>query len=88
MDDALQRSMSVAETVLSILARVVGTDEVRANRDLRLFDLALLDSLKTVDLMIALSEELGVEISPAAFEPDDWATPNRIVANIENLLRR
>jgi len=79
--------MSVAEKVLSILAGIAGTDEVRANRDLQLFDLALLDSLKTVELMIVLSEEFGVDISPAAFERDEWATPSRIVADMERRLR-
>ena len=79
--------MSVAEKVLSILAAVAGTCEVQENPDLPLFELAVLDSLKTVEVMIALSEEFGVEISPAAFERDQWATPNRIVADMERRLR-
>lgn len=79
--------MSVAEKVLSILARVAESDEVQKDRDLHLFDLAVLDSLKTVELMVALSEEFGVEISPAAFERDEWATPNRIVTYMESRVR-
>lgn len=79
--------MSVAERVVRILACIAETREVQANPDLRLFDLAVLDSLKTVELMIALSEEFGVEISPAAFERDQWATPNLIVADMERRLR-
>lgn len=75
--------MSVAETVLRILSAIAETDEVRDNPDLRLFDLAVLDSLKTVELMVALSQEFGVEISPAEFEPEQWATPKRIVADVE-----
>lgn len=75
--------MSVAERVLVILARTAETDEVRHDPELRLFDLDVLDSLKTVELMVALSEEFGVEISPAEFERDLWATPSRIVADIE-----
>jgi D-alanine--poly(phosphoribitol) ligase subunit 2 len=76
-------SPSVAERVLRILASIAETSEVQDNGDLRLFDLGVLDSLKTVELMVALSEEFGVEISPAEFEPDQWATPNRIVAYME-----
>jgi D-alanine--poly(phosphoribitol) ligase subunit 2 len=76
--------MSVADKVLRILADVAESDEVRENRDLRLFDLAVLDSLKTVELMVALSAEFGVEISPAEFERDVWATPSRIVAYMES----
>jgi D-alanine--poly(phosphoribitol) ligase subunit 2 len=79
--------MSVADKVLRILTRIAETGEVQENRSLRLYDLAVLDSLKTVELMVALSEEFGVEISPAEFERDQWATPNRIVAYIESRVR-
>ena len=72
--------MSVAESVLTILARTAETDEVLAQPDLDLFETGVLDSLRTVELMVALSEALGVEISPAEFERDQWATPARIVA--------
>jgi len=78
--------MSVAETVLRILARIAETGEVQENPNLPLFDLGVLDSLKTVELMIALSEEFGIEISPAEFERDLWATPQRIVAYVEGRL--
>jgi D-alanine--poly(phosphoribitol) ligase subunit 2 len=78
--------VSIAERVLSILSAIADTTEVVRNPDLRLFDLEVLDSLRTVELMIALSEQFGVEISPAEFERDQWATPNRIVAYIERRL--
>jgi len=79
--------MSVSDRVLGILARIAETGEVHENPGLRLYELAVLDSLKTVELMLALSEEFGVEISPAEFERDQWATPNRIVAYMESRLR-
>ncbi len=78
--------MSVAEKVLRILASIADSDEVQKNPELLLFDLAVLDSLQTVELMVALSEEFGVEISPADFEPDQWATPNRIIQYMESRL--
>ena len=71
--------MSVAESVLTILARTAETDEVLAQPDLDLFETGVLDSLRTVELMVALSEAFGVEISPAEFEREQWATPARIV---------
>jgi D-alanine--poly(phosphoribitol) ligase subunit 2 len=79
--------MAIAEKVLRILAHIAETGEVHENGSLRLYDLAVLDSLKTVELMLALSEEFGVEISPAEFEREQWATPNRIVAYIESRVR-
>jgi len=78
--------MSVAEKVLDILARIAETNEIQEDRDVPLFEWAVLDSLKAVELMIALSEEFGVEISPAEFERDLWATPNRIVAYVQSRL--
>ena len=79
--------MSVQEKVLAILARIAETGEVQRDPELRLFDLAVLDSLKTVELMLALSQAFGIEISPAEFERDEWATPNRIVADVERRVR-
>jgi D-alanine--poly(phosphoribitol) ligase subunit 2 len=78
--------MSVAEKVLKILAGIAETGEVQENPDLALFDLGVLDSLKTVELMVALSEAFGVEISPAEFEREHWATPTRIVAYVTSRL--
>ena len=75
--------MSVADRVLTILAEVAELDEVRTNRDIRLFDTHVLDSLKTVELMVAFSDRLGVEISPAEFDRRQWATPGKIVEYFE-----
>jgi D-alanine--poly(phosphoribitol) ligase subunit 2 len=80
--------MSTAEKVLAVLADVVEVDEVRQNPDLRLYDLDILDSLKTVELIVAFSEKLGVEVSPAELEREQWATPSKIVAFVEDRLRR
>jgi D-alanine--poly(phosphoribitol) ligase subunit 2 len=76
--------MSTAEKVLTALAEIAEVDEVRGNLDLRLYDLHLLDSLKTVELMVVFSEAFGVEISPAEFEREHWATPRQMVADLES----
>jgi D-alanine--poly(phosphoribitol) ligase subunit 2 len=76
--------MSTADRVLSVLADVAEVDEVRRNPDLRLYDLDILDSLKTVELIVAFSEKLGVEISPAELEREQWATPRKIIAFMED----
>jgi D-alanine--poly(phosphoribitol) ligase subunit 2 len=75
--------MSTAERVLSILVTVAETDEVRQDPNVQLYELDLLDSLKTVELLVALSEEFGVELSPAEFEREHWATPRQIVAYMQ-----
>jgi D-alanine--poly(phosphoribitol) ligase subunit 2 len=71
------------ERILEVLAQVAETQEVFSTPDLPLYDLQVLDSMKTVELIVALSTEIGVEISPAEFERDDWATPAKLVADIQ-----
>lgn len=76
-------SSSQSSQILDVLARVAETDEVRTNPDLALYDLQVLDSMKTVELIVALGAELGVQISPAEFEREAWATPAKLVADVQ-----
>ncbi|MGA2659182.1 MAG: D-alanine--poly(phosphoribitol) ligase subunit DltC [Verrucomicrobiota bacterium] len=78
--------MSTTEHVLRMVTRIGELDEVIQNLELRLYDVGILDSLKTVELMVALSAEFGVEISPAEFEREQWATPRNIIAYMEQKL--
>jgi D-alanine--poly(phosphoribitol) ligase subunit 2 len=74
------------DQILAVLARVAETDEVLKQPDLALYDLQILDSMKTVELIVALGQEIGVEVSPAEFEREAWATPAKLVADIEKRL--
>jgi D-alanine--poly(phosphoribitol) ligase subunit 2 len=78
--------MSFAEKALEVLASVAEVDEVRDDPELRLYDLHILDSLKTVELMIAFGDAFGLDISPADLEREQWATPGQIVADLERRL--
>jgi D-alanine--poly(phosphoribitol) ligase subunit 2 len=77
----------VADKVLQLLVTVTGTEEVRTNLDLPLYDYQVLDSMKTVELMLALEEELSVKVSPAEFEREMWKTPRKIIADVEQRLK-
>jgi D-alanine--poly(phosphoribitol) ligase subunit 2 len=77
---------ATSDQVIDILARVSDTEEVRTNPDLALYDLQILDSMKTVELIVALQQEVGVEISPAEFDRDAWATPAKMVADVQKRL--
>ncbi len=77
---------AINEQVIEVLARVADTEEVRTNPDLALYDLQILDSMKTVELIVALQRELNVDISPAEFDRDAWATPAKMVADVEKRL--
>ncbi len=74
------------EQILDVLARVAETDEVRTTPDLALYDLQILDSMKTVELIVALGQDIGVEVSPAEFDREAWATPAKLLADIRQRL--
>ena len=76
------RTLNTAQ-ILDILARVAETDEVRTNPDLALYDLQILDSMKTVELITTIMEELGVAVSPSEFDREAWATPAMIIADVK-----
>ena len=75
------------EKALQLLESVTETDEVRTNLELPLYECQLLDSIKTVELMIGIEEEFGLKISPAEFERENWGTPRRIIADLEKRMR-
>ena len=77
---------ATSDQVIEVLARVADTEEVRTNPDLALYDLQILDSMKTVELIVALQQEMGVEVSPAEFDRDAWATPAKMVADVQKRL--
>jgi D-alanine--poly(phosphoribitol) ligase subunit 2 len=74
---------SIADEVLTALVRVTRTDDVRRDLDLELFELYLLDSLDVVELMVLLSDRLGVDLSPSEFDRPTWATPRKIITYLE-----
>ncbi len=75
--------MTISDRVLSVLADVSEIDDVRHEPDVRLYDLQILDSMKTVRLIVALSSEFGVEISPGEVDREEWATPRKIILYME-----
>ncbi len=70
-------------TLLKLLAEVAGTDEVLRNLQLDLYGTQTLDSMRTVELIVLLDEQCSVSISPAEFDRENWATPEKFVADVE-----
>lgn len=71
------------DQILTVISEVTNSPQLRDHPDIRLYDLHLLDSFKTIELMLALSERFGVEVSPAEYEREEWATPRAIAAFME-----
>lgn len=77
--------MDVKTTVLDILADLTGDDDVKSNLDTSLFDSGLLDSMATVQLLLELQQQLGIDVPVSEFDRKEWETPNKIIAKVENL---
>lgn len=67
------------EKVLEILESVCGTEEIKENLDINLFENGLLDSLAIIELLLQLEEKLGIRIEPTEIERKDIETPNKIL---------
>ncbi|MDR3574494.1 MAG: D-alanine--poly(phosphoribitol) ligase subunit DltC [Anaerolineaceae bacterium] len=80
--------MTTAETVLQELKKVTGTDQVQKDLDLALYEEDVLDSFGTIELIVALSESLGISISPAEIDRQRWSTPRKIISYIEDKVRK
>ena len=75
--------MTNTNQLLDILADITGTDEVRVNPQLDLFETQDLDSMRVVELNVRVDEACGVSVSPADFDRTAWATPEKFIADVE-----
>ncbi|HGF7174502.1 D-alanine--poly(phosphoribitol) ligase subunit DltC [Enterococcus hirae] len=73
------------EQILTILEDITGTDEIRENRELDLFGEGLLDSLASVQLLVELDGQLDVQVPVSEFDREKWGTPNKIIAQVQEL---
>jgi len=80
--------MAFDEEVVAAIEEITQEPEVRANHELRLFELQVLDSLRTIMLMVELNSRFGVDIAPSEIDREVWATPARIVAFVEERVHR
>ncbi|GET06032.1 D-alanine--poly(phosphoribitol) ligase subunit DltC [Ligilactobacillus agilis] len=71
------------DTVLDILADLTGSEEVKQDLDINLFDNGLLDSMGTVQMLLELDNQCGIQVPVSEFERSEWDTPNKIIAKVE-----
>lgn len=73
------------DTVLGILEDLTGSDEVSKDLDVNLFETGLLDSMATVQLLLELQAQCGIDVLVSEFERSEWDTPNKIIARVESM---
>ncbi|MDG3141292.1 D-alanine--poly(phosphoribitol) ligase subunit DltC [Streptococcus suis] len=60
-------------------------EDVSDMMDEDLFDAGVLDSMGTVELILALEETFEIKVPVSEFGRDDWNTANKIIAGVEEL---
>jgi D-alanine--poly(phosphoribitol) ligase subunit 2 len=78
--------VSTHERVIDLLVDVTRADEVRTDPELQLYELGLIDSLGTVELLVAITQEFAVDISPTEIDRTIWATPRKIAEFVDGRL--
>ena len=71
------------DTVLDIVVDLTGSEEVKQDLDINLFDNGLLDSMGTVQMLLELDNQCGIQVPVSEFERSEWDTPNKIIAKVE-----
>nr|WP_207745982.1 D-alanine--poly(phosphoribitol) ligase subunit DltC [Clostridium sp. D53t1_180928_C8] len=76
----------ILEKVLDIFEEVTGTDEIREDLDLDLFESGLLDSLGIIEVLVKIEESFGLKLQPTDLERIDMATTNNLVLYLSKRL--
>lgn len=73
------------DTVLDILVDIIGSDEILQDLDTELYNSGILDSMATVQMLLELQMQCGIEVPVSEFEREEWDTPNKIIAKVESM---
>ncbi|MEB3363114.1 D-alanine--poly(phosphoribitol) ligase subunit DltC [Lactobacillus sp. R2/2] len=70
--------------VLAILQDLTGED-LTDRMDENIFANGLMDSMASVQMLLNLQEKFQIDVPVSEFDRNEWDTPNKIVAKVENL---
>ena len=71
--------MDIRESVIEIFEEVLGSDEIRDNQDLDMFENEMLDSLAIIEVLLGIEDKLTLSLQPTDLERKDMATVNNLV---------
>lgn len=71
--------MDIRESVIEIFEEVLGSDEMRDNQDLDMFENEMLDSLAIIEVLLGIEDKLNLSLQPTDLERKDMATVNNLV---------
>ncbi|HAZ37321.1 MAG TPA: D-alanine--poly(phosphoribitol) ligase subunit 2 [Clostridiaceae bacterium] len=67
------------EKVLSILEDICGTDEIKNDMDIDLFENGLLDSLGVIELIVDIEDNFNIKLEPTEVKREDISTPRKVI---------
>ncbi|KJY55311.1 MULTISPECIES: D-alanine--poly(phosphoribitol) ligase subunit DltC [Lactobacillus] len=76
--------MDTKKEVLAILQDLTGED-LADRMDENIFANGLMDSMASVQMLLNLQEKFQIDVPVSEFDRNEWDTPNKIVAKVENL---
>ncbi|MCV3296847.1 MAG: D-alanine--poly(phosphoribitol) ligase subunit DltC [Oenococcus sp.] len=79
------RGVKMEKEVLEILKNIAGED-LSDQRDENFFENGLIDSMATVDLILALQEKFSINVPVSEFDRSQWDTPNKVIAQVKELM--
>ena len=71
--------MDIRESVIEIFEEVLGSDEIRDNQDLDMFENEMLDSLAIIEVLLGIEDKLNLSLQPTDLERKYMATVNNLV---------
>ena len=71
--------MDIRESVIEIFEEVLGSDDIRDNQDLDMFENEMLDSLAIIEVLLGIEDKLDLSLQPTDLERKDMATVNNLV---------
>ena len=71
--------MDIRESVIEIFEEVLGSDEIRDNQDLDMFENEMLDSLAIIEVLLGIEDKLDLSLQPTDLERKDMAPVNNLV---------
>ncbi|HFI0959660.1 D-alanine--poly(phosphoribitol) ligase subunit DltC [Streptococcus suis] len=77
--------MDVKETILNIIEELF-MEDVSEMMDEDLFDVGVLDSMGTVELIVELESRFNITVPVSEFGREDWNTANKIISGVVELM--
>ncbi|KAE9557223.1 D-alanine--poly(phosphoribitol) ligase subunit DltC [Companilactobacillus paralimentarius] len=73
------------EKIVGILQDVTGLDNVGQDADQDLFKDGVLDSMATVEVLVTLQDDFGIQVPVSEFDRSQWSTVNKIAQRVQEL---